>query len=115
MPFFFIAALWLLCVIAGLAILISKRLRFFASYLILCSTFGFLGSLVLSFAAMLFIGEPGTLDQLKAAGAWAPGMVLILGFGAGMFVGGLGGVLVGWLIARVINRRFGLGYANYSN
>ena len=107
MPFFFIAPIWLLCVIAGLLTLISRRFRFLASYLILGSTFGFIISILASTASLLIVGK---LTSLLGSSAGA--IVVILGFLVGMVGGGVAGILVGGWMAYRLNRRFGLKYAN---
>jgi hypothetical protein len=67
MPFFFIAPIWVLCVLIGLACLASTRLRFIASYLILGSTFGLLASFALSTAPLLLVPKALTLIRYEGS------------------------------------------------
>jgi len=109
MPFFFIAPIWLLCVIVGLLMTISGRLRFLASYLILGSTFGLLASLVVSSAVLVLFGRfEAMTETLGSLG----GIAAILGYVAGIAVGGVAGIVGGVLAAHRVNRWVGLSKAN---
>ena len=109
MPFFFIAPIWLLCVIVGLLMTISSRLRFLASYFILGSTLGFLVSLVVSTAVLVLFGRfEAMTETLGSLG----GIAAIFGYVAGIVVGGVAGIVGGALAARRVNRWIGLSKAN---
>ncbi len=99
MPFFFLIPLWALCVMAGLALLFSGRLRFVGIYIMFAATGGLLGSFLLSTALLLLSAKlfGGTRVAWLALAAYLGGIVL----------GGLVGVLAGLLIAWKINVRFG--------
>lgn len=109
MPFFFIAPIWLLCVLIGLASLASSRLRFLASYLILGSTFGLLASFVLSTVPLLLV--PKALAMVRYEGSIG-GILIVVGYVTGLLTGGLAGIAGGGVIACRLNRRFGLGKPN---
>jgi hypothetical protein len=98
MPFFFIAPIWLFCVVVGLALCFFRQFRFLSSYVILGST----GGLILSFALSTFVLWIGP-RLLGSAGTWA-GLMLIAAYLAAIAVGGLVGIIAGFLTARKINQ-----------
>ena len=106
MPFFFIAPLWLLCVMIGLLTLASSRYRFLASYLILGSTFGLVASFALSTVALLLAAK--LLAAVLYDGSLA-GIVTILGYLVWLVAGALVGIVAGGLTAYRLNRWIGLG------
>jgi hypothetical protein len=112
MPFFFIAPIWLVIVIVGIFLFISRSLRHLSSYLILASTFGLITSLVISTAilflvplafAVLGLNSPGVLGVIALSGAYL----------GGIGIGGIIGIISGILLARKINLR--LGWARISS
>ena len=109
MPFFFIAPIWLLCVTAGLLMLLSSRLRFLASYVILGSTFGLIVSFLISTATLLLLAK--LMAGLESDGSLG-GIVSILGYLSGIVAGGAVGIVVGALTAHRVNRWAGLSKPN---
>lgn len=109
MPFFFIAPIWLLCVIVGLLMLISSRLRFLASYLILGSTFGLFVSFLVSTATLLLLAK---LMAIMGSDGSLGGIVSILGYLVGIVAGAAVGIVVGALAAHRVNRWVGLSKPN---
>ena len=99
MPFFFIVPVWMLVVMVGVALLFSRRLRFLSSYLLLSSTLGLLLSFLMSLALLLIAG--------KVFGNTSVAWIALLAYLAGMFVGGLIGIVAGLFVARKLNRRLG--------
>ena len=99
MPFFLIVPIWLLCVVAGLGFCFSRQFRFLSFYLVLSSTGGVLLSFALS-TLVLWIGP----RLVSSASGWAK-LILIAAYVAGIAIGGLVGMLAGFLIARKINQR----------
>ena len=94
----------------GLVALVSKRVRFAASYLILGSTLGLVGAVALSTLALLAITKIAEAGYL---GSGSLALVLVL-FGnlAGILVGGLLGTVGGGLAAFWLNRWLGVGRSN---
>jgi hypothetical protein len=103
LPFFFIAPVWLLLVIAGVLVCISKKLRFLASYLILGSTLGLIASLAFSFGTSVLLAK-----ILGSEAGSVGGLIIVLGFVTGMLGGGVIGVLAGGWLAHRLNRRLGV-------
>ncbi len=99
MPFFFIVAAWLPCLVVGLLCLAFRRLRFASLYLLLGSTFAVVLSFVPS-TAVLFLA-PRIGDSRVGAVAFLGGYLLMIGLGG--FVGGIAGLLAAWRC----NKRFG--------
>ena len=93
MPFFFIVPIWLLCVAIGLALCFFRQFRFLSSYLVLSSTSGLILSLALS-TFLLWIGP----RFLSNASGWT-GLILIAAYLAGIVIGGLVGIIAGFLVA----------------
>src|ERR1700704_3565403 len=99
MPFFFIVPIWLFCVVVGLALCFFRQFRFLSSYVVLGST----GGLILSFALSTFLLWIGP-RLLSSASGWA-GLILIAAYLGGIAIGGLVGIIAGFLTARKINQR----------
>jgi len=99
MPFFLIVPIWLLCVVAGLALCFSRQFRFLSFYLVLGST----GGLILAFALSTFVLRLGP-RLVSSASGWV-NLILIAVYIAGVAIGGLVGMLAGFLMARKINQR----------
>src|ERR1700694_3436151 len=99
MPFFFIVPIWLFCVVVGLALCFFRQFRFLSSYVVVGST----GGLILSFALSTFLLWIGP-RLLSSASGWA-GFILIVAYFAGIAIGGLVGIVAGFLTARKINQR----------
>jgi len=93
MLFFFIVALWLLCVVLGVGLLFSRRWRYSSSYLILGSTLGIIGSFVLS-TAILFLGPKTFIGTDIGNGLVFFGGIVFIG----LYVAGIaiGAVLGAW-------------------
>lgn len=109
MPYFFIAPLWILCVLIGLILLTSKRLRFLATYLILGSTLGFVLSLAISsLFLMLVVSRPAVME---AFGTWA-GVVALAVYAIAILVGGAAGTGLGLWAAYRVNRAMTLDESN---
>jgi hypothetical protein len=104
MPFFFLAPIWLLCVLIGLVTLASGRFRFLASYLILGSTFGLVASFVLSTVALLLV--PRFLAMIRYDGSLG-GIVVVVGYVVGLVAGGFVGIVGGGLTAYRLPRASG--------
>lgn len=106
MPFFFIAPLWFVFVVAGIGFCFFRRTRFLSTYIIICSTSGLIFSFISSLAALLpmalLLGHAGSSsDASRLAGLALAG----LGYVAGLAIGGLIGVAAGFFVARWVNRR----------
>ena len=97
-PFFLLAPMWLLCLLAGVACCFSRRLRPVAPYLILTPTSALAVSPGLS-AFMLWIGP----RILPSGTRWAS-PVLIAAYFASIVIGGLAGLAGGLLATRQISR-----------
>ena len=105
MPFFFIVPIWLLCVVMGLLTLVVRRFRFLASYLILGSTLGLIVSAVLSIVLALLLGKVMVMVEYQGS---LGGIVILLGYLAGLVAGGLAGMMAGGLLAYRVNLWAGL-------
>jgi hypothetical protein len=99
MPFFFLLPLWAFCLLAGIALLFSSRLRFLGTYILLGSTFGMLLSFLLSLALLFFVAKFLAGTKL----AWLAAVAYL----AGIPVGGLIGSAGGAFLAYRLNRRLG--------
>ena len=95
MPFFFLAPIWMLLLIAGFVLLISARFGFLSAYLILGSTVGFIAVLILSTVLLLLM--------LRAGAPLLTVVVYIVSIGVGAVLG----VFVGIVLARKLNRVLG--------
>jgi hypothetical protein len=106
MAYFFILLFWLLCVIVGLAMLVTVRFRYMSLYLVIGSTLG----LILSAAAstgFLWVSM-ALLGQLRFGGESPFGVFLVLAGSLFCFVvGGLIGIALGAVIAFKLNRLIG--------
>jgi hypothetical protein len=100
MPFFVIVPIWLFCVVVGLALCFFRQFRFLSSYVFLGST----GGLILSFALSTFLLWIGPRLISSSTSGWA-GVILIVAYLAGIAIGGLVGIIAGFLTARKINQR----------
>lgn len=100
MLFFFIVALWILCVAIGLVLCFIKQLRFLPSYLILCSTGSAVASFVLSVLAMIL------LDKVLDKDSEWDGFIILGLYVASIVTGGLIGTEAGTWAARKLNKRF---------
>lgn len=100
MPFFFIAPIWILVVVAGIGIFFSKRLRFLSSYLLLCSTLGLIVSFMLSLGLLMLTGK-------LLAEHLSYGWLALVAYFVGIPIGGIAGALLGFFLARALNRRLG--------
>ena len=100
MPFFFIAPLWLLSVVAGILFLFSSRLRFLSAYMVLGATLGLLCAFLLSLA-FLMVGA-------KLLGGTSVAWISLLAYLFGIGAGGVIGIVAGLILARGLNRRLGL-------
>jgi hypothetical protein len=105
-PYFFIVPLWLLCVIAGLAMLVTVRLRYMSLYVLIGSTLGLILSVVAS-TGFLFVSM-ALLSRLKF-GSESPfgAFVVLAGYLFWIIVGGLIGIGLGAMIAFKLNRLIG--------
>ena len=95
MPFFLLVPLWILCVLAGVALLFIQNLRRIGIYTITVSTASLLTSFVLS-TAVLMLGPRLPLQWL---GRWT-GIVAIAVYLGCIAAGGLLGAILGFAITR---------------
>jgi hypothetical protein len=99
MPFFFILPMWFLCVLIGVVLCLFKRYRFLSLYLVLGSTGGAIASLALS--TFLLWGAPKLLSQERA---WE-GLILIVAYLGSIVIGGVVGMIAGFMGAVKLNQR----------
>jgi hypothetical protein len=97
MPFFFIVPVWAVCVLIGVALMLTKRFRFLSTYFLFGSTVGLLLAFGFSTAILMFLGKILGGSNM----AWLALVAYILAIG----VGELGGLALGLLFARTLNRR----------
>lgn len=108
MQLFILGPIWLLLVSVGLVLLVSARLRFLSSYLILASTVALILATILPFALLLGIASIGrALNISGESTAGIAGILALLAFVALTVIGGLLGVFVGAVLARKLNRVLG--------
>jgi hypothetical protein len=105
MPFFLIAPVCLLCILIGLTLLLSKKMRFLGSDVILASLVGTFASFLLS-TGVLVVAPRLVSKTFVSAHRWL-GVATIVAYVLAIFIGGAMGVLVGCLTARKINRSLG--------
>lgn len=98
MPFFFILPVWIVCLIAGAALLCARSLRFLASYVLLGSTGFAIGSFAFSTLVLFIAG--------RSPGFFLHSGLLVMGSYIGaVFFGGVCGSLAGLILAWRINER----------
>ncbi len=95
MPFFFIAPVWMLCVLFGIVLLCLQRFRRIGVYAISISTTATLVSFLLSTAILYFGSRIGAQWMGRWSGAVVMGAYLLA-----IGIGALIGALVGFLFAR---------------
>ena len=106
MPFFFITPIWLVVIVVGICLFISRSFRYLSSYLILASTFGLITSFVISTAVLFLVPRAFTALGLNSPGFL--GVIALLGgYLGGIGVGGIVGIIAGILLARRVNLRLG--------
>ena len=92
MPFFFMLPLWLVCVLLGITFLFFPRLRFLSAHILLGSTIGLLVSFGLSTLALILLPK-------TAVSGW----IVLVGYLAGIAIGGAIGIAIGVLAAKKLN------------
>jgi hypothetical protein len=103
MPFFFIAPLWLLCVLSGIVLLFSAHSRRLGYFVIGVPTGATIGSFVLSISIFWLI--PSFLIQ--SLGSWG-GVALIAAYCVALGLGGFaGGIAMWWLLRRMLPKNNG--------
>jgi|SRR5579871_5523702 len=101
MPFFFLLPLWLLCIVVAVISLLSRKYRYMAAHLALCSTGALIGCLTLFLAAVWALGklhEPSSTEM---------GIVFLVVLIGSTALGGILGLVGGFLVARSLNRALG--------
>jgi hypothetical protein len=98
MPFFFIASLWILCLVLGAVLFCSARFRSPSLYVLFTSTGFTVCSFVCSTLALLVAGKwPGLF--------WHSGLLVLGGYIGALLGGGAVGAAGGLAFAYKINRR----------
>lgn len=105
MPFFFIVPLWAVAATVGVVLLFVRQLRSTGIYVLLSSTGGLLVSFLLSTCVLILLPKLLNAPALR----W----LLIVGYLGAIPVGGLGGIVLGFFLARPMGRR--LAHARSSN
>lgn len=101
MPFFFIGAAWIFCLVVGLVLLCFRPLRFLSTYLIFGSTGLTFASFALSTLVLLAIGRfPERSSHLV--------VLAIVGYFGAIVAGGCIGAVVGLIVGHKVNRKFRL-------
>jgi multisubunit Na+/H+ antiporter MnhE subunit len=98
MVFFLMVPVWFLFLAAGIVLCFFHRFRFLSLYFVLVSTGGILVALVLS-TFVLWAG-PRLLPNAASGARW----ILIASYFAGIALGGMTGMMAGFIAARSINR-----------
>ena len=101
MPFFLIIAVWALCFGIGVLFLLFAQTRFLASYCIFCASSASLSALLISTSAIL-IG----IHWANAFSRAHP-FLLIGTYLVSIVLGGLIGLVPGFVAARWLNRKLG--------
>ena len=101
MPFFFAFPVCLVFVATGLVFLLLPRFRFLSAYFLLCSTAGFLLSFALSLSVFHLMG------WVKTSGGMWLGWVVILAYLVAIGIGGVVGIVIGFIGAKKINAHLG--------
>jgi hypothetical protein len=98
MPFFFIAPLWILCLLGGAILFCVSRLRSLSLYVLLGSTGFTVFSFLCSTAVLLAAGK---WPQLF----WHSGLLALGGYVGALLVGGMFGMVGGLALAYRLNLR----------
>ena|SRR5579863_4730915 len=101
MPFFFIAPLWILCLLGGAVLFCFPTLRSLSLYIVLASTGFAVFSFLCSTAVLLAAGK---WPQLF----WHSGLLALAGYAGALLVGGLFGTVGGLALAYKVNLRRGM-------
>jgi hypothetical protein len=101
MPFI-LFPVWFLLIVLGLVALVSRS-RYLSTYLIFSSTFGFIGSTILSLGNLRILFVFGFHDRQSVVGA----VVITVAYVGGILVGAVIGVVAGIRLARQLNDRLG--------
>jgi hypothetical protein len=98
MPFFFIAPLWILCLVVGGVMFSSARRRSLSLYLLFASTGFAVFSFVCSTLVLVASGKwPGLF--------WHSGLLTLVGYLGALLAGGAAGAAGGLALAYKLNRR----------
>jgi hypothetical protein len=92
MPFFFIAPVWLLCVVAGVVTLFFRNMRRYGLFIIVASTSAMVLALALSTGVLLALVKIGDVTGIQGGYAKFVAIILyLISIPAGLFLGGVGG------------------------
>jgi len=98
MPFFFIAPLWILCLLVGAVLFCFERLRGLSLYVLLTPTGFTVGSFLCSTLVLLVAGKWPKLF-------WHSGLLALGGYLGALLAGGVIGAIGGLALAYKLNCR----------